>query len=74
MNILELIVSGIEGFIFWSWVFSYTIGAYFIGWILNKIFKTPSSLNQHLFRWILGVVVVAGWYFVSPLFIKAGLI
>tara|TARA_B100001093_G_scaffold22646_1_gene20141 strand:+ start:649 stop:852 length:204 start_codon:yes stop_codon:yes gene_type:complete len=64
----------IEGFLFWSWVFSYTIGAYFIGWILSKIFKTPSSLNQHLFRWILGVVVVAGWYFVSPLFIKAGLI
>jgi len=69
-----MIMNFIEGFLFWSWVFSYTIGAYFIGWILSKIFKTPSSLNQHLFRWILGVVVVAGWYFVSPLFIKAGLI
>jgi len=68
-----MVVEFIEGFIFWSWIFSYTIGSYFLGWILNKIFKTPSRINQHLFRWILGVVVVAGWYFVSPLIIDTGL-
>jgi hypothetical protein len=54
-----------EQFILWVWIFAFTFGAYAVGWIINKVFMTPSNLNKHIFRWVLGALPISGWYFIS---------
>ena len=41
----------------------YTVIAYLIGWILNKVIKTPALINDHLFRWIIGLMPIVLLHF-----------
>lgn len=41
----------------------YTVIAYGIGCILNKAIKSPSLINKHLFRWIIGLIPIVLLHF-----------
>tara|TARA_B100000959_G_C14725144_1_gene518581 strand:- start:439 stop:642 length:204 start_codon:yes stop_codon:yes gene_type:complete len=54
-----------EQVILWIWIFAFAFGGYALGWILNKIFKAPSNINKHFFRWILGALPISVCYLIS---------
>tara|TARA_B100000287_G_scaffold356963_1_gene348059 strand:- start:195 stop:398 length:204 start_codon:yes stop_codon:yes gene_type:complete len=60
-----IMIDLLEQSILWMWIFAFTFGAYVVGWILNKLFKTPSNLNIHAFRWMLGALPISVCYFIS---------
>ena len=46
------IASLLDQIIFLMLFLGYTVIAYGIGWILNKVIKTPPLINKHFFRWV----------------------
>ena len=57
------ISSLLDQIIFLTLLLGYTVIAYGIGCILNKAIKTPSLINKHLFRWIIGLIPIVLLHF-----------
>ena len=59
LNISNLL----DQIIFLMLFLGYTVIAYGIGWILNKVIKTPPLINKHFFRWVIGLMPIVLLHF-----------
>ena len=57
------IASLLDQIIFLMLFLGYTVIAYGIGWILNKVIKTPPLINKHFFRWVIGLMPIVLLHF-----------
>ena len=61
LNISNLL----DQIIFLMLFLGYTVIAYGIGWILNKVIKTPPLINKHFFRWVIGLMPIVLLHFLT---------
>ena len=59
------IASLLDQIIFLMLFLGYTVIAYGIGWILNKVIKTPPLTNKHFFRWVIGLMPIVLLHFLT---------